>query len=123
MANKLRIGDPQGCEGMVQGLQDEHGFSLVARKRDMTTDAGMLSDGSRGRLDLVGCGRLRLNKVNWLPNYGNTVWTGGASLGLPLKSGCIVQHGESPRKSEELLETAVTEKRHRKSQKSIWKSW
>ena len=57
-----------------------------------------------------GCGRLRLYKVNESPIYGNMVWTGGASLRLPLKSGCIVLHGESPRKSEELLETAVTMK-------------
>ena len=66
-----------------------------------------------------GCGRLRLYKVNELPIYGNTVWTGGASLRLPLKSGCIVQHGESPRKSEELLETAVTGKRHRRNAKNF----
>jgi len=57
-----------------------------------------------------GCGQLRLYKVNELPIYGNTVWTGGASLRLPLKLGYIAQHGESPRKSEELRETAVTMK-------------
>jgi len=36
MANKLGVGDPQGREGMVQGFQNEHGFSLAARKRGMT---------------------------------------------------------------------------------------
>ena len=36
MANKLGVGDPQGREGMVQELQNEHGFSLAARKRGMT---------------------------------------------------------------------------------------
>jgi len=38
---------------------------------------------------------------------------------LPLKSGYIVQHGKSPRKSEELLETAVTGKRHRRNAKNF----
>ena len=36
MANKLGVGDPQGRKRMEQGFQNEHGFSLAARKRGMT---------------------------------------------------------------------------------------
>ena len=106
MANKLCIGDPQGCEGMVQGLQNEHGFSLAARERGMTTDAGTLSDGSRGRLDLLGCGRLRLYKVNELPNYGNRFGLTGQAL-------------DCPRSQAGLCNLA----NHQDNRKSIWKQW
>ena len=53
---------------------------------------------------------------------GETPGKGAGSpvfFGDPLNSGCIVQHGESPRKAEELLETAVTGKRHRRNAKNF----
>jgi len=106
MADQVRVRDPHGCEGMIQGLQNEHGFSLAARKRGMTADASTLSDGSRGRLDLLGCGRLRLYKVNELPNYGNRFGLTGQAL-------------DCPRSQAGLCNLA----NHRDNRKSIWKQW
>ena len=56
MADQGGVKGSQGCVGVIQEFQNEHGISLAARKKGVTSDAGMLSDGSRGRCNF---GRVR----------------------------------------------------------------